>query len=709
MNLKNRKNKISIFIRYYLMFLAVMCSIFIVNYVIVYDTMVNTVVKDSNKDIENGAQIIDEQLKIVQESFNMLYGNINTVHLSKLKNINTNNYVELQEYQKLLKTAVPDMSMIANYYMIFNDSGVIFDGERIYENFDELYGNFLNYNNFNKEEIMKKLLSNKEIFLAENTVTMDGRKKDVLTFINSSMLSNNLNVKTIILIDINEIKNVLKLNNKYEASKLALLFNDKVIYGDPKVASLSTTKNTVEKINFLKPKILIDYTSNYFNLQYKLLVPNSFITSLLYSFIEKYIFILLLSAIAGISALSLIYVKTTKPYYKIKKEMEMQEPVIKNYYINRVLNPTLSEADMAEAAKYLGIQKDSSGFVCVIEKADEGKDSESFIYEIINILNNSFSSNTIITYINKIENRLIILLSSIPDYNEGVKELLSIIETLIIKHDIKMNIGIGNEYEDIRGFSVSFGEANKVIEQCKVNNLTGIYAYNDLPKADQTFIVDSENENKLQMLILTGQKNKAVNAFLEIFERFYNKENIINKKSINIFMCGISNILIKCVNSVINKKESQDKIIEEISLLTEINHPEKLRLKVSSIIENICSFVADKKKSNNKKLIEDIIHYIDENYHDYNLGLSVLSEAFDRNERYLSQFFKQQKGINFAQYLEMVRMKKATELLEETDTLINDIVTAVGYCNRNTFYKAFIRVHGINPSEYRENLRGNLK
>jgi YesN/AraC family two-component response regulator len=68
---------------------------------------------------------------------------------------------------------------------------------------------------------------------------------------------------------------------------------------------------------------------------------------------------------------------------------------------------------------------------------------------------------------------------------------------------------------------------------------------------------------------------------------------------------------------------------------------------------------------------------------------------------YLSQLYKDQTGVNFSDDLEKYRMKKAKDLLLNKDLSIEDISARTGYQSATAFRRAFKRVEGISPSEFR--------
>jgi two-component system response regulator YesN len=59
------------------------------------------------------------------------------------------------------------------------------------------------------------------------------------------------------------------------------------------------------------------------------------------------------------------------------------------------------------------------------------------------------------------------------------------------------------------------------------------------------------------------------------------------------------------------------------------------------------------------------------------------------SKNYLTSFFKQELGINFSNYINMLRLEKSKELLINTDKKVYEIAEEVGFDNAYYFCKVF--------------------
>lgn len=92
---------------------------------------------------------------------------------------------------------------------------------------------------------------------------------------------------------------------------------------------------------------------------------------------------------------------------------------------------------------------------------------------------------------------------------------------------------------------------------------------------------------------------------------------------------------------------------------------------------------------------------IDKHYHT-KITLSSLAAEVHLDPSYLSSLMKKYLGLNYSEYLVHVRMENAKERLIHSRDKISTIAESVGYPDQFYFNKAFKRVNGITPGEYRK-------
>lgn len=105
--------------------------------------------------------------------------------------------------------------------------------------------------------------------------------------------------------------------------------------------------------------------------------------------------------------------------------------------------------------------------------------------------------------------------------------------------------------------------------------------------------------------------------------------------------------------------------------------------------------------SQNKKMIDKALAYIDDNYMDEGLSLNRVAAEADVSANYLSAVFSQSMKKTFVEYVTGKRMEKAKKLLKSTDLSAGEIAARVGYKDSHYFSFVFKKTQGMSPREYR--------
>lgn len=92
--------------------------------------------------------------------------------------------------------------------------------------------------------------------------------------------------------------------------------------------------------------------------------------------------------------------------------------------------------------------------------------------------------------------------------------------------------------------------------------------------------------------------------------------------------------------------------------------------------------------------------YIEENLADENLSLAKVAEYLHLNKVYLSRIFAQNLGIKFTDYLTELRVRKAITLMNQGETVVQNIAFEVGFKSPYYFSVVFKKIAKISPSVY---------
>lgn len=108
--------------------------------------------------------------------------------------------------------------------------------------------------------------------------------------------------------------------------------------------------------------------------------------------------------------------------------------------------------------------------------------------------------------------------------------------------------------------------------------------------------------------------------------------------------------------------------------------------------------------SSKSRRITKVCEYIEENFQEQ-IKLSDVAQLVNMSDSAFSHFFKKKTGCSFIDYLNSVRIGKASKMLFDTTHSINEICYSCGFNNLSNFIRIFKKIKGSTPSEYRSKLQ----
>jgi YesN/AraC family two-component response regulator len=103
-----------------------------------------------------------------------------------------------------------------------------------------------------------------------------------------------------------------------------------------------------------------------------------------------------------------------------------------------------------------------------------------------------------------------------------------------------------------------------------------------------------------------------------------------------------------------------------------------------------------------RTLIGQLLEYLNKHYAESDLSLSQVADAVDKNPKYVTHLFAQQVGERMRTYITTLRVRRACELLLQTNRTIEQIASDSGFTRTVQFRQSFRRTIGVTASEYRQ-------
>ena len=116
----------------------------------------------------------------------------------------------------------------------------------------------------------------------------------------------------------------------------------------------------------------------------------------------------------------------------------------------------------------------------------------------------------------------------------------------------------------------------------------------------------------------------------------------------------------------------------------------------------ITEAVDDMRRKAGGKSRERILRYIRENFASPSIYAESIAKANDVSANTVYQLVRESTGRSLGDYIESLRLERASELLKTTDLPVMEIAAQCGWSVPATFYRVFKQSFGIPPTQFRK-------
>lgn len=106
-------------------------------------------------------------------------------------------------------------------------------------------------------------------------------------------------------------------------------------------------------------------------------------------------------------------------------------------------------------------------------------------------------------------------------------------------------------------------------------------------------------------------------------------------------------------------------------------------------------------------LSQKIVRYLEEHYGE-NMSLDELAAALGRSKSYLCIAFKKDTGTTIVDCLNLIRIRRAAELITYSDYSLTQVSVACGFSSVSHFNRVFLKYVGITPGQCRRAYPANI-
>ncbi|MDF2924578.1 MAG: transcriptional regulator, AraC family [Paenibacillaceae bacterium] len=301
--------------------------------------------------------------------------------------------------------------------------------------------------------------------------------------------------------------------------------------------------------------------------------------------------------------------------------------------------------------------------------------------------------------------RLCIVCQLPEDENESVHNILrKTVEWVGQNLAITVTCGLGTKVPGMPGISLSYSEALEALDYKSAYGANSVIAYTEIDnRSGEELFRSLPHIRELVHAYKLGReewRDSYRHLFGEIRIQLFSREQLVNLMNYLLFhfykeMSGLSEDYLECWREYAMNPISD--------LLSRFDTVEELERELQCILEPVALKLRGiREQRSQHDLVDEVKRYMEQEYHNPDFSLVMLSDKFKLTPNYLSRLFKEEFGVKFIDYLAELRIGQAQRLLLTTQAPVQEIGERVGYTHTFSFIRVFKKRVGFTPGEYRK-------
>ena len=211
-----------------------------------------------------------------------------------------------------------------------------------------------------------------------------------------------------------------------------------------------------------------------------------------------------------------------------------------------------------------------------------------------------------------------------------------------------------------------------------------------------------EAEQKIINAIEAGDSRQARLLMMQIFD--HNLSGKVSADSYRYLVYDMVGTLVRGARRGGYRTAARELDLPDGFSMKRLPVPE-LKQRFGVLLDQICEKILEMKKETDqdKSLSRKIETYIQENFQDPDLNISITSQHFGITPAYLSSIYKKQTGKSLLDYINTLRIDHARELLEQGLSVV-EVAPMAGFRDSGSFIRAFKKKNGVTPGQFKKKL-----
>ncbi len=401
---------------------------------------------------------------------------------------------------------------------------------------------------------------------------------------------------------------------------------------------------------------------------------------------------------------------------RLKELVARNMPLIKDSFFKRLVAGTIPSTEIMEEMQHFDLQDlpnqlysvmmlEIDEFPIMIKNKD-WDEIQILVMDVFEQIENLQLEDMIYTFY--LGNGRFCSVIRITVDNENVSSAKIYTCAELIKNSLKEHIGLdttiglGSCIADINKLQYSFKQAEKALRYSFYTGSNQIISHRDImaePIHEIPIDLNALEQEIINDVKLCNEEamHRHIDEVFNTISRDFMGDSFAKSLCIRL-ISQVSLFLYEMNESLTEIFGDEDAVW---SKLIRFNTIVDIRQWLKNILKSIIEHQGEKKNNQNKKIVESIVEYINNNLSSSSITINEIANQIYFSPNYISIIFKKETGNVLSDYIIHLKMEKARKLLQDPQYKVYQVANAVGYVSVSYFCTLFKKKYGVSPNEYK--------
>ncbi|TNJ57391.1 helix-turn-helix transcriptional regulator [Paenibacillus hemerocallicola] len=265
-----------------------------------------------------------------------------------------------------------------------------------------------------------------------------------------------------------------------------------------------------------------------------------------------------------------------------------------------------------------------------------------------------------------------------------------------------IHAGIGRTYPGVDGLAKSYSDSVTALQHANSGDDFQIVGFDESAQ-ERSIHYTFADEDRLVACLKVGDATALAAKIEEIIRTHAERSASIHSTGrllTDMYNTGLRYLAEEGLRRIRFVSDDMHALLSDSRKLSMDYGPKQRAL--LEFFKQLATTVADRQQAfKSSSLVSTVMAHIETDYGN-DLYLENISARMDVSSKYLSRIFKEKTGMNITDYINLIRIAKAKELLADSSLTIPEIAGRVGIYSRSTFLRIFKKMEGISPQDFRK-------